>query len=87
MSINRENAVETVENAISTIRDVAQSADQFIDFSNICHNLSILAKATIVVDREYDKQYDSTTITNLEALAEILDASAKLFKSCDEYYR
>lgn len=87
MSINRENAVETVENALNTMKEVASTADQFIDFSSICSCLSTLAKATIIVDREYDKQYDSTTINNLEALTEILDASAKLFKSCDEYYR
>ena len=33
------------------------------------------------------EDYDSTTKTNLEVLAEILDASSKLFVSCDEYYR
>jgi hypothetical protein len=81
-----ENAIELVDNAMDTLKEVSRTADQFIDYATICNCLRDIAKGKLVIDKESDYQYDATTLTNLEVLSEILDASAMLFKSCDEYY-
>lgn len=85
--ITKENAVEVLEDRTFVLKEVAKTADQFIDYAEICCCLRDMAKAILVIDIEHDHQYDNTTKTNLEVLTEILDASSKLFASCDEYYR
>lgn len=85
--ITRENAVEVLAERTECLKEVANVADQFIDYAEICCCLRDMAKAILVIDVEHDHQYDITTKTNLEVLTEILDASSKLFVSCDEYYR
>lgn len=85
--ITKENALEVLAERDECLKLVANQADQFIDYAEICCCLRDIAKSILIADTEFDHQYDNTTKTNLEVLTEILDASSKLFLTCDEYYR
>ena len=86
--MTQENAYERLEAAMGELKETAQNAETFLDFSEICANLSIVAEALMLTSGQkgFDT-FDKTTLTNLDVLKDILDASAKLFITCDEYYR
>lgn len=86
--ITIKNAQQVAEECTKRLQIAAQHSETFQDFAEICACLSDISKTILVTSghKGYE-DFDSTTKTNLEVLAEILDASSKLFYSCDEYYR
>lgn len=86
--ITFENALQVTKEATENLKRATERCETFLDFAEICASLRDLSTATLVTSgHEGFEDYDSTTKTNLEVLAEILDASSKLFVSCDKYYR
>ena len=86
--ITKENALKVMHESTQNLQRAAESCETFLDFAEICASLRDLSTATLVTSGHKGfEDYDSTTKTNLEVLAEILDASSKLFVFCDEYYR
>jgi hypothetical protein len=63
--------------------------EQFTDYAEMCSNLSAIANIIMELSKSGEEEFtlDNTTRTNLEVLTEILDASSKLFLTCDPYYR
>lgn len=86
--ITLKNAEQVMKDAVTDLQNAAERCETFLELAEICASLRDIAKATLVTSgHEGYEEYDSTTKTNLEVLTEILDASSKLFLTCDEYYR
>lgn len=86
--ITFENAPQVIEKTTAHLKQVANNLETFLDYATICSCLRDLSEAALVTSgHEGYESYDNTTKTNLEVLVEILDASSKLFVSCDKYYR
>ena len=77
--ITKENVGEVITETTEFLKEVAQLPETFEDYALICGYLRDLARAAVVTE-ENSRNVNS----NLEVVAEILDASQKLFFSC--YY-